>query len=171
MKRLIELALYQETRRRKLKMREIRNLLSISMSKVGLLSKHLKEHYAHPEVEHGVARKILTLLWAGPLSEQKIAQSLANVRKADVKAALRALVADKRVVIEEGRTVSRYKLGVVCTEHPLLRDLAVEVRVEGAILAIQEGSANRFGKQHGASRCLDLRKITRQLCVDVDHLH
>lgn len=118
-KHLIELAAYREARRRRLKMREIQDVLGISMSKVGLLSKQLKEHFAQPELEHGLPRAILSLLWGGPLSEQKILQALGEHEDAEIKAALRALVADGRVQIEQGRTVERYTLGA--PQHRLVQ--------------------------------------------------
>jgi len=110
-KHLMELALYQEARRRRLKMREMTSLLSISMSKVGLLSKQLKEHYARPDAEQGLQRKILTLLWSGPLSEQKIVQALGDDLAEDIRVALERMEADQRIEPETGSTVLRYKLG------------------------------------------------------------
>ena len=104
MKKLIELAYYQEARRRGLKMKEISQLMSISMAKVGLLSKDLKEYFLQPELEHGVGRQILSLLWAAPLSEARIAQALPEFEADEVSAALRQLVDDGRITPLDGRT-------------------------------------------------------------------
>ena len=110
MKRLVELAYYREAKRRKLKMKEIRSLLSVSMSKVGLLSRQLKEHFAQPEANHEIPRRIMALLWAGPLSEKRIAQVLYDLEPEEVSAGIQQLVSQSKIVEEPGRTVSQYRL-------------------------------------------------------------
>lgn len=104
MKKLMELAYYQEARKRGLKMKEIAELMSISMAKVGLLSKDLKEYYLQPELEHGVGRQILSLLWASPLTEARIAQALPEFEADEVSVALQQLVDQRRIRATEGRT-------------------------------------------------------------------
>lgn len=103
-KRFAELAYYQDAKRRGMKMREMSEALGISMSKVGLLSKQLKEHFLEPELEHGVARQILTLLWAAPLTEIRLAQALPDFDGSAVEHALNDLVAEGRVRRVSGRT-------------------------------------------------------------------
>jgi hypothetical protein len=103
-KRFAELAYYQDAKRRGMKMREMSEALGISMSKVGLLSKQLKEHFLEPELEHGVARQILTLLWAAPLTEIRLAQALPDFDSSDVEQALNDLVDEGRVRRVSGRT-------------------------------------------------------------------
>lgn len=103
-KKYMELAYYQEARRRGLKMKEIADLMSISMAKVGQLSKELKEHFLEPELEHGVPRQILSLLWAAPLSEARVIQALPEFEAPEVTSALRQLVEQGRVRVIEGRT-------------------------------------------------------------------
>ncbi len=103
-KRFAELAYYQDAKRRGMKMREMSEALGISMSKVGLLSKQLKEHFLEPELEHGVARQILTLLWAAPLTEIRLAQALPDFDGSAVEHALNDLVTEGRVRRVSGRT-------------------------------------------------------------------
>lgn len=103
-KKYMELAYYQEARRRGLKMKEIADLMSISMAKVGQLSKELKEHFLTPELEHGVARQILSLLWAAPMTQARIAQALPEFDSDEVAAALAQLTEQGRVRVIEGRT-------------------------------------------------------------------
>ncbi len=103
-KKYMELAYYQEARRRGLKMKEISDLMSISMAKVGQLSKELKEHFLEPELEHGIARQILSLLWASPLSHARIAQALPEFDTHEVEKALAQLVEQGRVRTIAGRT-------------------------------------------------------------------
>lgn len=105
-KHFAELAYYQEARHRGMKMREMSELMAISMSKVGLLSKQLKEHYLEPELEHGVGRQILTLLWAAPLTEARLAAALPDYGPDEVNDALARLVAENRVRRMPGRTES-----------------------------------------------------------------
>ena len=109
MKRLIELAYYREVRGRGLKMREITDRLSISMSKISLLSKQLKEHFAQPESDYGLPRRILSLLWAGPLSEARIVQAFDDEEESVVVETLARLLDDGSLAIEDGRT-PRYRL-------------------------------------------------------------
>lgn len=103
-KHLAELAYYQEARSRGMKMREMSDTMGVSMSKVGLLSKQLKEHFREPEVAHGVGRQILTLLWAAPLSEARLAQALTEFEPEEVHRALAKLVEEGRVRQVSGRT-------------------------------------------------------------------
>jgi hypothetical protein len=105
-KNFTELAYYQEARHRGMKMREMSELMDISMSKVGLLSKKLKEHYLEPELEHGVGRQILSLLWASPLSEARLVAALPDYGPHDVKEALDRLLAENRIRLLPGRTES-----------------------------------------------------------------
>lgn len=120
MKQLIELAYYREARQRKYKLKEICGLLSISMSKAGLLSNQLKEHFSSSEVEHGLPRRILALLWASPLSETKLAQVLSNAKPEEVSEAIQRLLAENQVVVIPGRTVVRYRLAA--PQYRLVKD-------------------------------------------------
>ncbi len=108
-KQLVELAYYREARRRGLKMTETTELLSVSMSKVGLLSKQLKEHFAEVDDAFGLPRRILKLLWAGPLSEARIARALPHDDPDAIADAIGTLVEEQRVRVVEGRT-PRYAL-------------------------------------------------------------
>lgn len=108
MKQLLELAAYKEARRREFKMTQIREVMDVSMSKVGQLSKQLKSQFSQPESEHGLPRRILALLWAMPLTELKIARALPDEDAEDVAKALSGLVAQGAVVAHPGRRVETY---------------------------------------------------------------
>jgi hypothetical protein len=110
LKQLVELAYYREARRRGLKMREMRDLMAVSMSKVGLLSKDLKAWYSEPYREHELPQRILNLLWAGPLSEHAIGAALDDAEPEEVAGAIRKLVDAGELMEEPGRTVVRYRL-------------------------------------------------------------
>ena len=125
MKKYIELAYYHEARNDGLRMRDVSEILSISMAKVGLLSKALKEHFIAPELEHGIARQILSLLWATALTESRIAQALPAFDDTEVAHALATLVEEGRVNALSGRTV-RYELAAGAHRletHPTLAKL------------------------------------------------
>lgn len=117
MKQLLELAYYQESKKRHLKMKDIRKLMSVSMSKVGLLSKHLKEHFSQPDTQFGLPRKILSLLWASPLSESRIIQALDEFDVDTIRKALAEMVREKRLKLENRRT-PLYRLGLAQYRQP-----------------------------------------------------
>lgn len=106
LKRQVELAYYHEAKKQGLKGREIQEALSISSSKVGLLSKELKEYFRQPEVEQGIARQLLSLLWATPLTKGRLYQSLPEFDDAEITSALELLIEEGRVREIEGRTLS-----------------------------------------------------------------
>ncbi len=108
MKRLIELAYYKELRRRSMKMREVRKLMNVSMSTVGLLSQKLKAHFAAPEEQRGLPRRVLALLWSGPLSANRIARALADTSEGEVQQVLSDLLEAGDVEEQRGPKVVRY---------------------------------------------------------------
>ena len=108
-KKLAELAYYHEARREGLKMREMSEVLDISMSKVGALSKQLKEHFREPETEHGMDRQILALLWAMPLTATRIAQALPEFDEDEITDRLAKMVEGGNLESIPGRT-ERFKL-------------------------------------------------------------
>lgn len=101
MKHLLELAYYQQSRASGLKMREMSEQMDIGMSKVGLLSKQLKEHFVEPE--EGLHRQIIALLWAQPLSLSKLAQAL-GIAASKLETSLETLIEEGRIRRIEGRT-------------------------------------------------------------------
>lgn len=103
-KQLIELAYYAEARRRGYKLREVAELLSVSMSKLGLLSRDLKEIFDEGTTGQTTARRILSVLGAGPLSEAKVLSVLDDVEAEAVRAVLAEMVEQKLLELVAGRT-------------------------------------------------------------------
>jgi hypothetical protein len=103
-KQLIELAYYAEARRRGYKLREVSELLSVSMSKLGLLSRDLKEIFDEGTEGQTTARRVLSVLGAGPLSEAKLLSVLDDEEAETVKAVLDEMVAQQLLEIVPGRT-------------------------------------------------------------------
>lgn len=166
-KRFIELAYYKEARSQGLKMREMADLLSVSMSKVGLLSKQLKEHFLEPELEHGVARQILSLLWASPLTEARIAQALDEFDDDDVARAIDQLVEEGRIRRIEGRT-DQFEL--TSEAHRLSTD-AWMAKVDGLntlMDSVSSAISARFDR--GDDRALVRNIAFRVRAEDVDEL-
>jgi hypothetical protein len=103
-KQLIELAYYAEARRRGYKLREVAELLSVSMSKLGLMSRDLKEIFDEGTAGQTTARRVLSVLGAGPLSEAKLLSVLDDEEAEAVKAVLDDMVAQQLLEIVPGRT-------------------------------------------------------------------
>lgn len=103
-KQLIELAYYAETRRRGNKLREVAELLSVSMSKLGLLSRDLKEIFDEGAEGQTISRRILSVLGAGPLSEAKVVSVLDDAEPEMVKTVLAEMVEQRLLEIVPGRT-------------------------------------------------------------------
>ena len=103
-KQLIELAYYAEARRRGYKLREVSELLSVSMSKLGLMSRDLKEIFDEGTAGQTTARRVLSVLGAGPLSEAKLLSVLDDAEAESVKSVLDDMVAQQLLEIVPGRT-------------------------------------------------------------------
>ena len=103
-KQLIELAYYAEARRRGYKLREVAELLSVSMSKLGLMSRDLKEIFNEGTAGQTTARRVLSVLGAGPLSEAKLLSVLDDVEAESVKSVLGDMVEQQLLEIVPGRT-------------------------------------------------------------------
>jgi hypothetical protein len=103
-KQLIELAYYAEARRRGYKLREVAELLSVSMSKLGLMSRDLKEIFDEGTAGQTTARRVLSVLGAGPLSEAKLLSVLDDVEAESVKSVLGDMVEQQLLEIVPGRT-------------------------------------------------------------------
>lgn len=97
-----EVGYFHELRRQNLKMREISEVLEISMRKAALLSRQLKDGFFEPE-RHGLARRIEFMIWAEPMSLVRVQQHLTDEDPESVAVALEQLVEEGRVVPVEGR--------------------------------------------------------------------
>ena len=126
-KRAMELAYYRESRNRGMTMREMVELMSVSMRKISQLSSELKATYLRHEVDASVERRITALLLAGPMSQARIVQALAGEAEADVVGALAALVDAARVAVTDERTL-RF---VLSTPHHRLYREPWQARLDG----------------------------------------
>lgn len=101
-----EMAYYHETKRKGLKMKEVAALMDVSISKVALLSRALKENFLSDAEEAELPRQIEFMLWAEPLSAAKIKQVLTETDPDRVDAVIATLVDEGRVAsVEEDNKV------------------------------------------------------------------
>lgn len=120
LRELAEDAYYREGRRRKLKMRVIEEVMSISMTKASVLSNRLKKRFAEQRYEsENIERRIMVLLWAEPLTETQIAKAFPDLEREDLTAMLEDMIDSRQLEVIKGRTV-RY--GLADTRYRLVRD-------------------------------------------------
>lgn len=105
----LETAYFHELKARGLKMREMADVLDVSMRKVAMLSKQLKLNFLAPEREVELPRLVEFALWAEPLSKARLTQTFSAIEPEELDEALDLLVAEGRVVELEGRVV-RYDI-------------------------------------------------------------
>jgi len=104
LKHLTELAYYRETRRRRMKMAEVQQLMQVGFAKVGTLSRQLKDHHGRRGTALGLERRILLLLWAMPLTAGHFFSAFPEVDRAEVEATLAALISAGRIRVIADRT-------------------------------------------------------------------
>lgn len=105
----LHMAYFHELKDAGFKMRQAAVALEVSMRKVALLSKQLKENFFRPEREAGLPRRIEFALWAEPLSQVRIEQCLPEVEPDAIDAALHQLLDDGRIVMRTRRRTDVYQ--------------------------------------------------------------
>lgn len=124
---LVQMAYFHEVRRRGLKMRQASDILGVSMRKVALLSRRLKQNFLQEETQEALPRRLEFMLWAEPLSEARLRQVIGDVDDDEITAALQRLEAQGRVRLVPGRTPT---WEVVRSEFRLVRDTWL-ARIDG----------------------------------------
>ena len=120
LKHLTELAVFGRLRNRGAKLKEIASTLGVSAPKASLLSRDFKDHFAAPEIEFGIKRRVLRLLWAQALTKQRLVNALSDIAQAhEIETALESLLTEGRVVQKAGRT-TRYAVGP--SSHRMVED-------------------------------------------------
>lgn len=110
LKHLVGLAYFREVKRSGGSLQDVQDRLKISISSAASLSRQLKDHFTTPDETLAVPRRVLTLLWAGPMTAAAIARAMPDVDEADLQARLDEMVGDGRLLLQDGRT-DRYALG------------------------------------------------------------
>lgn len=101
MKKWLETAYFQEARRRGLELKEITQVMDVSISKASLLSRQLKENFLESQQEHELPRRIEYMLWAQPLSEGRLSQVLPGIEADELRDALDLLVREQRIAMKQ----------------------------------------------------------------------
>lgn len=100
-KHLVDIAYFQEMRRQGLTLQAIASAMKVSMSKAALMSRALKSNFID-DADSDLPRKILFMLWAGPLSLARMRQILTDVEPKELKTTLRTLIKDNKIAEEDG---------------------------------------------------------------------
>ncbi len=112
-RRMAELAYFQQALRSGKKKGELGVILDVEATKVAELTRELREQFLEAEREHGLPRQLLSLLWASPQTLAQIHKSLPGFSRAEVDAALGALLEQERVREVPGRTPRYAPTGVM----------------------------------------------------------
>lgn len=107
---LLQMAAFHETKRRGLKMREVSELLDVSMRKVSLLSQRLRRNFADEEMEEELPRRIEFMLWAEPLSQARLIQVMRRDDAEDVLNAVEQLIEEGRVEVDHSQEQPIYRV-------------------------------------------------------------
>lgn len=153
MKRSMETAYFQQARSAGLSLREVCELMDISISKSALLSKQLKEGFLAdqsaedsstmmPELD--LSARIEYLLWAGPLTLPRLNQILPNERFIDIEDALKALIAIGRVQKKKQGLYPRYELILDERQGQWMRTLARLSWLKRALRPLAQATHTRF---------------------------
>lgn len=97
----LEIGYFHDARKQDLKLKEIAELMEVSMSKVALLSRALKENFIREDAEAALPRRIEFMLWAGPLSLARLNQVLPEVEEEAIEQAIEVLIGEGRIEPQE----------------------------------------------------------------------
>lgn len=117
--RWVEVAYFEHLRQEGLTLQETSDLLDVNVRTAKRLSQQLKVHFLRPELEHNLLVKIEFMLRAEPMSLARLNQVLREIPEDAVREAVERLVAEGRIVEQEGRTPT---FRVVKSVNSLVRD-------------------------------------------------
>lgn len=111
MKSWLSVAYLHEMKRNGYTQQEVADRFDVSRRTIIDLSKRLKENFFRPEQHEGLARRILFMLWAEPMSEGRLFQALADdFEEEDIRDAVESLVGEEKIQREESATTVNYAL-------------------------------------------------------------
>lgn len=105
----LQVAYFHALKEQGLKMRQMSSVMGLSMRKIAMLSKRLKQNFLRPEEEVELPRQIEFILWAEPLSFARLMQGLPQASEEAVLNAIEILIAQERIYLISGR-VSVYSI-------------------------------------------------------------
>ncbi|TNF24708.1 MAG: hypothetical protein EP329_24455 [Deltaproteobacteria bacterium] len=101
---LVQVAYFHHLRDKGLKLAEIGERLDVSERSAKRLAKQLRETFVDAERRYDLPVKIEFMIWATPMSRTKVNQLLGAEEPAAVEQAIDQLIAEGRLIEEEGRT-------------------------------------------------------------------
>lgn len=106
---LVELSYFHRLREEDHILSDIADVLDISQRKTAQLSKQLKKNFMQSEVDYDLTWQIEFMLWAGPMTEGRLIQALADVSKQEARSVLDEMVEEERIY-RENKTPPVYKV-------------------------------------------------------------
>lgn len=101
---LVQVAYFHHLRDKGLRLADIGERLAISERSAKRLAKQLRETFLDAERRYDLPVKIEFMVWATPMSRAKVNQLLSEVDPRAIDQAIAQLIAEGRLVEEEGRT-------------------------------------------------------------------
>ena len=101
-----QVAYFHELRKDGMKLREVAELLNISMRSAARLSKQLKANFFLTEDDQPLISKIEFMLWGEPLSLVRMKREMADEDPADIERTIEEMLAAKKIVCQKNRTVT-----------------------------------------------------------------
>jgi len=154
----VELAYVKDLMDRGVTLKEASERLQVSVRKISMLTRQLRENFFAPEEEHELPARIEFMLWAEPLSRKRIKQYLSEVEEEFVDETLDKLLEDGRIALVQGRTPT---YTVVRRAQRLVRDdLMAKVDALNTLLdTLVDAIYGRFFKREpkAFARTLQLR--------------
>ncbi len=99
----LQVAYFHALKEQGFKMRQMSSVMGLSMRKIAMLSKKLKQNFLRPEEEVELPRQIEFMLWAEPLSSARLTQGLPDASEEAVLNAIEILLAEDRIKVVSGR--------------------------------------------------------------------
>ncbi len=154
---LLDMAYYQEVKGKDLKMKEAASLMGVSMSKIALLARQLKENFVNSE--SSLERRIEFMLWVEPLSLAKIHQVLTDASMQQVKEALARLTELGRINETSEARGSVYSLNIDQSRRVWDTWLARIDGLQNALGTVSDAVYGRFfaKEAHAFARTLSFR--------------
>lgn len=111
LKKTLETVYFQETRDRGLSLREISDVMQISMSKTSLLSRQLKQAFMS-EASDNIKLRLEYMLANEPMTLARINQVITDAKFVEIERSLRELVDSGRIIREGRGSESTYHLNL-----------------------------------------------------------
>lgn len=146
-------------------MKEVAQVMDVSMSKVALLSRALKKNFTDENLD--LPRRIEFMLWSGAQTSAKIKQVIPNATADEINDALKALVVEKKIVKERKEQVVQYALNIDVDRRVWDSWLAKVDGLNNVLRTVGDAVYARFFKSdpHAFARTLSFRVMPEDVKV------